>query len=116
MQFLFASDKEKGYGLLYTDAAKRTEAEKVQQILALPIVDGIDVIGFVSFGSNNNQPLFFEIKKDVSYPRGAYFVHGIYQNADPKYYAERLYEKDLFSALITQEQLDALREGGAEGL
>ena len=99
MQFIFASDKEKGYGLLYTDA-KRSEAEKVQQILDIPIVDGIDVFGFISFGANNNQPLFFEIKKDISYPRGAYFVHGIYHNSDPRYYLDKLYKQDLFAALI----------------
>ena len=111
MQFIFASDKEKGYGLLYTDT-KRTEAEKVQQILDIPIEDGMDVYGFISFGSNSNQPLFFEIKKDVSYPRGAYYVHGLYQNADPTYYPEKRYKQDLFTVLINQEQLDKMRTEG----
>ena len=110
MQYIFASDTKKGYGLLYTDG-DRAEAERVCAAAQVP--DGeADVFGFTSFGVNDNQPLFFRIRKDESYPRGAYFVHGIYRDADRDYYSGGGYKKDLFRGHITQDQLDRLRSDG----
>lgn len=107
MQFIFASDKDKGYGLLYCDGV-RSEASQIRDKINIK-QDDIDAYGFISLGVNSNQPLFFRIKKDTTYPRGAYYVHGIYRKCDPGYYLDNKYVSDMFAEFIGQEELDTIR-------
>ncbi len=109
MQFIFASDKENGYGLMYTET-KKSEPESIMAKIHIPVCDDIDIYGFVSFGTNGNRPAFFEIKKDKSYVRSAYYVHGIYHDATPEYFGTDAYEKDIFARFINQEDLDNIRD------
>lgn len=98
---------DKGYGLLYTDG-KPSEASSIRGKINIK-QDDVDAYGFISLGVNNNQPLFFRVKKDTSYPRGAYYVHGVYYKGDPSYYADGRYERDMFTEFIGQQELDAMR-------
>ncbi len=115
MQFIFGSDKDKGYGMLFTDG-KPAEAERIKTSISLTVEAGVDSFGFMGFGTNHNRPLFFRIKKDFSYNREAYYIHGIYRDAYREYFAGGDYEKDMYLNFIQQEQVDAIRAGEAVNL
>ena len=107
MQFIFASDRDNGYGILYTDG-RSSEAGQIRDKINIQQI-GIDSFGFLSFGVNSNQPLFFRVNTDTSYPRGAYYIHGIYRKGDPDYFSSGKYEDDILASFVTQDKLDALR-------
>ncbi len=109
MQFLFGSDKDHGYGFLYTEG-KKTEAEDVKRAISFTVEAGVDAYGMVTFGANSNRPLFFRAKKDESYQREAYYIHGIYRDASPDYFKNE-YLRDVFTNYIDQAKVDALRAG-----
>jgi len=111
MQFLFGSDRDNGYGILYTDG-RQNEVDQIKDRINVPgNVDGVDIIGFAPFDSNNNRPLFYRIKTDTDYPRGAYFIHGIYQDKNPGYYKGTTCLADLFARFMDQTTVNSIRAG-----
>ncbi len=114
MQFVFGSDNSNGYGLLYADNA--SDAERARAQLTFPIrANEIDCCGFMGFGPNSNRPLFFKCSKDIGYAREAYYIHGVYRDADENYYNNiGTFLKDLFVTFIDSKWTNGAREGMAE--
>ncbi len=113
MQFIFGSDKNNGYGVLFAD--DQNEAARVRELIKININANIDAYGFMTFGANSNQPLFFSAKKDTSYNREAYYIHGIYQKAVKGYYQSKNFEENLLAMFAEQGTIDALRQGEMPG-
>ncbi len=112
MQYIFG-DNRSSYAIIYTDSTQ-SEAQKLNSLLRFPIVpnEKYNNLGFLTYGTNSGNSLFFCIKKDKSIPRSCYFTHAFNREADPEYFSGDKFLDDIFADFIGQEDFDLLRDGG----
>lgn len=112
MQYIFG-DNRSSYAIIYTDGTQ-SEAQKLNSLLRFPIVpnEKYNNLGFLPYGTNSGNSLFFCIKKDKSIPRSCYFTHAFSREADPEYFSGDKLLDDIFADFIGQEDFDLLRDGG----
>ncbi len=109
MQFIYGSDGS-SYGTVYTDDI--ATSERVFSQLGFNVDSTMDGFGFSGIGTNGNQPFFFRCSNDEKYSRSAYYVHGIYREAEEKYYkSETGFFNDLFLEFIEPDWMQAKRDG-----
>lgn len=112
MQYIFG-DNRSSYAIIYTDGTQ-SEAQKLNSLLRFPIVpnEKYNNLGFLPYGTNSGNSLFFCIKKDKSIPRSCYFTHAFNREADPEYFSGDKLLDDIFADFIGQQDFDLLRDGG----
>ena len=112
MQFFFGDNRSK-YDLLYTDAPKRSDAQSICNKISLPFSPeaGYDVFGYMPLGTNANSPMFFRCRHDTGITqRGAYYLHGVYLDAQPDFFFSNDYVKGIMIKYADQAAFDKLRE------
>ena len=107
MQFVFAKDNDGAYGLLYCDGNK-AEAGKICAALDINQFTS-ETFGFLTFGQNGSNALFFKVGEDTAASPGSNYIHGICH--DVSLFDSDKYNDYLLASFITQSELDALRSG-----
>ena len=111
MQYVFGDNRHR-YAIISSEMSEQ-EALKLNGLVRFSITpnEQYNTLGFLTYGTNSNCPLFFEIKKDRSIPRSCYFTHGFNREADPAYFGSQQFLNYLFTNYIDKESFDLLSDG-----
>ena len=111
MQYIFG-DNRSSYAIIHTDTTEQ-EAKKLNSLIRFAITpnENFNILGYLTYGTNSSNAMFFQIKKDKSIPRSCYFTHAFNRELGHEYYSKKIFECDMFANFVEQEEYDALRDG-----
>ena len=111
MQYIFG-DNRSSYAIIHTDTTEQ-EAKKLNSLIRFAITpnEKFNILGYLTYGTNSSNAMFFRIKKDTSIPRSCYYTHAFNRELGHEYYSKKNFEYDMFAQFVEQEEYDALRDG-----
>ena len=116
MQYVFGDNRSR-YAVIYTDTTEQETSRFNKQMINFAIVpdERFNILGYLTYGTNSSNAMFFRIKKDKSIPRSCYYTHAFTRELGHEYYSKKNFEYDMFAQFVEQDEFDAMRDGQKTG-